>query len=171
MSEPDPRSGVSLAMLHVFYGRIASGKSTLAAEIAASPDSILISEDAWLHALFAEDLNDLDDFIRCSKKLRAAMQPHIVGLLNAGLTVVLDFAANTPQQRAWMKRMAQEAGVDHRLHVITTPDETCLARLRARNASGDHPFAVSEAQFHQFSKYVSLPSEEEGFNIISHDPT
>ncbi|MEO0773267.1 MAG: ATP-binding protein [Pseudomonadota bacterium] len=158
-------------MLHIFCGKIASGKSTLAAEIAKRSGHVLLSEDEWLHALYADELKTLDDYVRCSRKLRAAMGPHIVHLLNAGLSVVLDFAANTPQQRAWMKGIAKEAGVDHCLHLMTTPDETCLARLRARNASGDHPFAVSEVQFHAFSQHVSLPSEDEGFSIITHDPT
>ncbi len=154
----------------MFCGNIASGKSTLAAEIASAPGSILISEDAWLHALFSEELKTLDDYVRCTGKLRAAVGPHVVGLLRAGLSVVLDFSANTPQQRSWMKRIAKEAGVDHCLHVMTTPDEACLIRLRARNASGDHPFAVSEAQFHKISQLVSRPTEDEGFVTVLHGP-
>ncbi|MEO0371727.1 MAG: ATP-binding protein [Pseudomonadota bacterium] len=157
-------------MLHFFCGTVASGKSTLAAEIAASPGHVLLSEDAWLHALFADELKTLDDYVRCTRKLRTAMGPHVVELLRAGLSVVLDFSANTPQQRAWMKGIAQETGVDHCLHVMTTSDETCLTRLRARNASGTHPFAVSEAQFHEISQLVSRPAEDEGFVTVLHDP-
>jgi len=53
--------------------------------------------------------------------------------------------------------------------VMNMPDTVCLARLRARNVTGDHPFAVTEAQFEEFSAYFVAPTEAEGFNVILHD--
>lgn len=57
----------------------------------------------------------------------------------------------------------------HRLHVPVVPDELCLARLRARNAAGGHPFAVREARFHQFSSHFAAPSPDKGLNLVVHD--
>ena len=154
--------------LHLLCGKIAAGKSTLAQELAADPQTVLISEDAWLAALFAEQMTSGADYLRCSTKLQQAMTPHVKALLAAGVSVVLDFPANTVEQRAWMRAMVAETAAAHQLHVLDLPDEVCLARLHARNASGTHPFAVTDAQFHRFSKHFAPPGPEEGFHMVVH---
>lgn len=158
----------SQPVLHLVCGNIASGKSTLTAKLASRPATILISEDDWLATLFGHEMKTIADFGRCSAKLEAAMTPHIVSLLNAGLSVVLDFHANTIARRAWMRTILQATNAAHQLHHLDVPEEICLARLRARNAAGDHPFAATDEQFAQISKFFAPPTPEEGFNIIVH---
>ncbi|MBS0125973.1 AAA family ATPase [Thetidibacter halocola] len=157
--------------LHMLFGKIASGKSTLATRLSAAPGTVLMAEDVWLDALFADELKSLQDYARCSKKLRHVMGPHVAAVLNAGVSVVLDFPANTVAQRAWMRDILTRTETAHELHVLDASDEVCLARLRARNAAGDHPFAVSEAQFHEFSSYLTAPTRDEGFNLVFHHET
>lgn len=156
------------ATLHMICGKIASGKSTLTARLGAKAQTVVISEDDWLKKLFADEMKGLADFVRCSGKLRDAMAPHIVSLLREGVSVVLDFQANTVESRAWMREIFEEAGTPHLLHVLDTPDEVCLARLKARNASGDHPFAPTEEDFYRISKHFRAPTPDEGFNILIH---
>ncbi len=155
-------------MLHIICGKIGSGKSTLAAQLAAQTGTVLIAEDAWLNALFAEEMNTLSDYARCSTRLRGIMGPHISKLLQTGLSVVLDYPANTVEQRNWMRSILADADVAHQLHLLDLSDDVCLARLHARNALGEHPFAVTDAQFHQFTKHFTRPSPEEGFNVVVH---
>ena len=155
-------------VLHLICGKIASGKSTLAAELGRAPHTVVISEDHWLAALFSDEMASLPDFVRCSSKLEAAIGPHIEALLKAGVSVVLDFHANTIARRAWMRGVSQAAEVADILHYLDVPDHICLARLRARNASGDHPFAATEAQFRQVSKHFVAPKPEEGFTVEHH---
>lgn len=155
--------------LHLICGKAASGKSTLCAKLGAAENTIIIAEDAWLSALFGDQMTTLKDFARCSARLRSIVGPHVASLLRSGLSVVLDFHANTVASRAWMRTVFEAAKADHKLHVLDTPDEVCLARLRARNAAGAHPFATTEAQFHQLSKHFAPPSPEEGFTIITYE--
>ena len=155
--------------LHMICGKIGAGKSTLAAQLAQDTGALVIAEDKWLAALFSDQLATLQDYVRCSAKLRVIMGPHVAGLLNAGVSVVLDYQANTLDMRTWMRSILDAAQADHRMHVLTTPDAVCRERLRARNAAGDHPFAATEAQFHQASKYYVAPSPEEGFTLVMHD--
>lgn len=154
--------------LHMLCGKIASGKSTLAAELGRSDWCIVISEDAWLQALYAEEMREVADYMRCTSKLRSVMGRHIAALLNTGLSVVLDFPANTIEQRRWMRGILEQTRAAHVLHVLDVPDEVCLARLRARNAEGAHPFASSEAQFRRISAHLAPPSPDEGFNVVVH---
>ncbi len=151
--------------LHLLCGKIASGKSTLAEHLAQSEQSTIISEDQWLAELFKDELNSLQDYVTYSNRLRAAMKPHIVGLLQRGQTIVLDFAANTKGQRAWMRSIIEKSSCSHVLHFLNTADEICLERLKERNARGEHDFQATEEQFQQFSAYFTPPSEDEGFSI------
>src|SRR5215471_9667592 len=112
MSVPDRRP-----TLYLLCGKIAAGKTTLARQLAARPATLLISEDHWTSTLFAGDLKTIEDYARLSTRLRAAMAPHIVAILRQGLSVVLDFAANTVKQRAWAKSVIETAQVPHELHV------------------------------------------------------
>jgi predicted kinase len=152
----------------MFCGKIAAGKSTLAASLASAPGIVLIAEDDWLNALFADELVSLPDYVRCSSKLRPIMGPHVAALLNAGVSVVLDFPANTVEQRRWMRGILENTTASHQLHLLDAPDEVCLDRLRTRNSLGDHPFAVTEAQFRLFSGHFAGPRPEEGFNLVRH---
>jgi predicted kinase len=154
--------------LHILCGKIASGKSTLAARLGALPGTVLVAEDAWLDALFSNELRSLDDYVRCSTRLRSIMGPHVAALLTAGVSVVLDFPANTPGQRRWSRQIIDTTGVSHTLHFLDVSDDLCLARLRARNAAGAHPFKVTEAQFHEFTRHFSPPAAEEGFTVLRH---
>lgn len=159
-----------MAMLYLISGKIGAGKSTLAKQLAARPATLLISEDHWTSHLYPEELKTLDDYRRLSARLRAAMAPHIVAILRQGLSVVLDFPANTPTQRGWMRELIEAAGVAHELHLLDMPDALCLERLHRRNASGEHPFHVTDAEFAQFTRYFVPPSADEGFNLVIHTP-
>ena len=154
--------------LYLLCGKIAAGKSTLARQLAARPQTLLIGEDHWTSTLFADDLKTIDDYAKYSARLRAAIAPHIVDILRQGLSVVLDFQANTVRVRAWMRQIIDAAQAAHELHVLDVPDRICKQRLRQRNASGEHQFEVSDAEFEQFTRYFVPPTPEEGFNVVIH---
>ena len=153
-------------ILHLVCGKIAAGKSTLCARLAAAPGTILIGEDCWLKRLFGEEMKEVADYVRVAARLRAAMGPHVSDLLKAGVDVVLDFPANTVATRAWMKGVAEAAGAEHRLHWLDVPDEICRERLRRRNEAGDHDFAATDAQFDLITGYFQPPRPEEGLEVV-----
>jgi predicted kinase len=150
-------------------GRIASGKSTLAARLAQAPNTVLLSEDHLLSRLYPGEIVTLDDYVRCTVRLRKAIGPHVRNLLGAGVSVVLDFQANTPAARAWMRELFEEAGARHQLHWLCAADAICRTRLHQRNASGTHEYQVSDADFDLFNGHVVPPAEEEGFNVVQHE--
>jgi predicted kinase len=131
---------------------------------------LLISEDHWTSSLFASDLRTIDDYGRFSARLRAAMGPHVVDILRQGLSVVLDFPANTISNRHWMRSLISEANVAHELHLLDVPDTICKQRLQERNRGGEHPFQVSEAEYDLFTSYFVPPGPREGFNVVVHTP-
>ncbi len=151
----------SSATLHFLCGKIASGKSTLAQQLVRGQQAVLLSEDTWLAALYPGQITQLADYIEKSSLLKSALELHLVTLLRQGVTLVLDFPANTPVQRRWLKGLAEQAGCSYCCHVLDVSDEECKRRLAARNLSGKNPFTTSAEQFDLITAHFSYPSEEE----------
>ena len=164
MSASDPIASVS-GTLHLVCGKIGAGKSTLCTRLAAKPDTILVGQDRWLSTLYPEELKTIPDMIRYSARLRSVMGPHVSELLRSGLSVVLDFPANTVDLRRWMLGVAEDAHAPHVLHYLDLPDETCRSRLRRRNEEGRHEYVVSDAEFDAITAYFQPPGEAEGLTI------
>lgn len=154
------------AVLHLVCGKIGSGKSTLTKHLALKPMTVLISEDDWLARLYPNEIHAIADYVRCAARLRGVMAGHIEALLTAGMSVVLDFPSNTASTRGWARDIFEKADASHRLHYLDVPDDVCKARLRARNASGGHPFETSEEEFDQITRHFVAPLADEGFDVV-----
>ena len=163
-----PAANARLATLHMVCGKIGSGKSTLARQLAAGPGTVLVSEDSWLAGLYPGEMQSVADYVRCSARLKGLMGAHVQALLSTGVSVVLDFPANTVAQRSWMRGLIQRSGAAHRLHLLDVPEQVCRTRLRLRNGAGTHPFATSDTQFDLISRHFVPPSPTEGFDLLRH---
>ncbi len=159
------------ATLYLLAGKIAAGKSTLARRLANEHAAVLICEDEWLVRLEAR-IESFEDFIIHARRLRAALTPHVIQLLTLGTSVVLDVAANTPKDRAWMRPLFEAAQARHELHYVDASDEMCKARLRLRNETkpaGLYWGHVAEELFDPVMRLLVPPTEPEGFNVIRHE--
>lgn len=158
------------ATLYCIYGNIAAGKTTLARKLAAQHGAVLLCEDEWLVRLEAE-IETFDDFRKHARRLRDAIGPHVVELLRLGVAVVLDFPANTVNDRAWLRALFEAANAAHELHVLEAPVDLCKARLHTRNETkpkGLYFGFVPEETFEPVMRLLAPPTEAEGFNIIRH---
>jgi predicted kinase len=155
--------------LHLLCGKVAAGKSTLARTLAGD-GALLVAQDPWMAQLYPTELRTIEDYLKLSARLRAAMTPHLVDLLRAGLSLVLDWPANTVASRRWMRGLAEAGGANAQLHWLDVPDRQCLARLDARNAGGVHEFNVTHGEFAELARYFEPPHEGEGLPIMRHAP-
>ena len=158
-----------MAKLIFFCGKMASGKTTLAKELAARERAVALNQDQLLERLFPGEIVDVPSYVKHSSRLNSAIGPHVCALLTMGTSVVLDFPGNTKKQRAWFRELFEQAGVAHELHFIDAPDALCKRQLRER--SKDLPPGTpwtSEAEFDLIMNHFLPPSEDEGFNVIRH---
>ena len=157
----------SKGKLILFCGKMGAGKTTLSKSISAEPKSILISEDEWLSSHYAEQINSFEDYLSYSQKIKPFIKEHIQSILTAGITVVLDFPANTLNQRQWLLSLSNEIGSEHELVYVNVTDEVCLAQISNRRK--DQPeraqFDTPEV-FRQVTSHFQAPSESEGLNIV-----
>ena len=131
-----------------FCGKMASGKSTLARDLAKQENAVLLVQDEFLDALFPGEITDLAGFLRCSARLRSALAQPVCDLLLRGISVVLDFPGNTKAQRVWVRELIERAHVEHELHFVDAPDALCKGQLAERSKSrpADAPW-TTEAEF------------------------
>jgi len=155
-------------VLHLISGKIASGKSTLAKSLAVEESAILLSEDHWLSRLYPDQIKSITDYVRLTHQIREVVGPLVIDMLGAGATVVLDFPANTPQDRQWLRNLADAAEVAHCVHYLEVDDDTCRDRLQLRNHRGEHEFAATDAEFDLITSYFQAPREEEGLQVEIH---
>lgn len=152
--------------LHFLCGKMAAGKSTLAHKLAETHGGILISEDLWLQRLYPEEIRTFEDYVKYSRRLKAVAGPHVEELLRHGMSVVLDFPANVPVTREWIRGIFERADVPHLLHFVDTSNEGCLARLAKRNRElPEGSMEMSEEAFHAITALFIAPTEAEGFTI------
>lgn len=152
--------------LHFMCGKMASGKSTLAKELAVKYDAILFCEDDILKTLYPNEINTISKYVMYSKRLKVMLKGHIVEMLKQGNNIVLDFPANTKEQRRWFRGVFEEAWVKHTLHLIDKDDDICKRQLsyRSKDLPKGLPF-TTEKEFNMITAYFEEPHESEKFNI------
>ncbi|MBK7599395.1 MAG: ATP-binding protein [Acidobacteria bacterium] len=157
------------AKLIFLCGKMAAGKSTLARELVQRENAVLLVQDELLDCLFPGEITDIPGFVKCSSRLNNALGPHVCALLSKGISVVLDFPANTKAQRTWFRDLFEGANAEHELHFIDASDALCKSQLKDR--SKDLPAGApwtTEAEFDAITMYFQPPSEDEGFNVVRH---
>jgi predicted kinase len=145
---------------------MASGKTTLSKKLRDEHGAILISEDVWLSKLYDDEIENFEDYIKYTRRLRGTLTEHIQALLNKELEVVLDFSANTIRQRAWFRELFETVGVEHTLHYVVASDELCKKQLkeRSKHLPKGAKFTTDE-EFEMVTQYFEEPLAEEGFNV------
>ena len=88
------------------------------------------------------------------------------GILNFGVSVVMDFPGNTKKPRAWFKEIFTENHIPHKLIYLKADDQLCLRRLEQRRQSSPECAKFdTEEVFRQVTSYFQAPSDDEDFNV------
>lgn len=162
-------SRMSAGKLIFFSGKMAAGKSTLARELAARDDAMLFVQDHWIETLFPNAVVNVATYLEYSGRINRLIAPLVVDLLTRGVSVVMDFPANTRNQRAWFNSLIEQAGAAHELHFLDTPDDICRSQLKARSAGLPAGTKwTTDEDFDLISSHFKAPAEDERFNVIVH---
>lgn len=152
--------------LYLLCGKMAAGKSTFAGAFSQQHDTLLLSEDEWLGALYPGEITDIKAYVNRSGRLKAALESLLVQLLARGHSIVLDFPANTIKQRAWLVNLAKSAQVDHKLFYLDVPDDICKTQLNKRAVEQPERAATDTPEmFDALAPYFEPPGESEALNV------
>jgi len=150
-----------------FCGNMGAGKSTLSKKTSVERNAVLISEDEWLESLYPKQILSFEDYLKYSSQMKPLVKSHVTRILKTGTNVVMDFPANTLNQRQWFRDLLSEAGSPHELIYLKSSDELCLNQIAQRRVEQPARAAFdTEATFHHVTKYFQEPQQNEGFNTI-----
>ena len=158
-----------MSKLFLFCGKMAAGKSTLAKQLAERENAVLLIQDELLDTLFPGLVINVASYLEYAGRVNTMIAPQVVAILSKGVNVVLDFPANTRNQRAWFRSIIEQSSADHELHFIDTPDAICKAQLRARSAHLPPGTKwTTDEDFELIASHFTPPAADEGFTVIRH---
>lgn len=156
-----------IGTLSFFCGKMAAGKSTRAKQIAEQCQAVLISEDLWLEKLYPAQVRCLSSYIEYSTRLKPIVKELVQSILTTGNDVVLDFPANTVNQRNWFRSIFAEIAAPHQLFYLARSDQHCLDQLAARRkAQPERVETDTEDMFWKMHSFFEEPSLEESFSLL-----
>lgn len=150
-----------------FCGKMGAGKSTQSKLLATERNAVLLSEDEWLSSLYPGQITNFDGYLKYSAQLKPLIKTHVQNILCTGTNVVMDFPANTRNQRRWFLDLVSEVGAKHELIHLNISNEQCLQQIAQRRLQ--HPERAlfdTEAVFNQVMQYFEVPDESENLNIV-----
>jgi predicted kinase len=147
----------SPARLVLICGLPASGKSTLARQLAATIPAIRLDKDEWTFAL-GLDVWDDEHRARVERQLWVLAQD----LLANGLSVILEWGHWARAERDEKRLGARALGVGVELHHLDAPLDVLIERAERRHASGEWSAApIAREHFEEWAAVFQPPDEEE----------
>ncbi|MGH8994881.1 MAG: AAA family ATPase [Acidimicrobiales bacterium] len=138
-------------------GLPASGKSTLARELASKIPAIRLDKDSWANQLGA-DVWDDEFRISLERQLWALAQE----LLAQGQSVILEWGHWARVERDEKRLGARALGAGVELHYLDAPLEVLIERADRRTTSGEWTASpMTRAHFEKWSTIFQPPDEEE----------
>lgn len=132
--------------VHLIYGYIAAGKTTLAKALERELPAVRYSPDEFMVTLFGEDPRE-DDFRKYQPRIYEMASAHWPQVIRCGVDVVLDYAFWPRWHRDAARAVATEAGADTKLYFVRCADDVALARALARNESLGGSLYINENTF------------------------
>ncbi|MBI1424759.1 MAG: AAA family ATPase [Gammaproteobacteria bacterium] len=157
---------VHVGTLILFSGKMGAGKSTKSRQVSQERNAVLISEDEWLSRLYPNKITSFDDYLHYSSLLKPLVKSHVLAILKTGTSVVMDFPANTVNQRKWFKELITEAAAPNELIYLNVSNDVCLRQIAKRRL--EQPERASydtESMFIEVTRHFQEPEKSEGFNL------
>ena len=147
----------SQTRLVLICGLPASGKSTLARQLADRIPAIRLDKDEWVTQL-GGDVWDHAFRVRVESQLWALT----LDLLAQGQSVILEWGHWARGERDEKRLGARSLGVGVELHFLDAPLEELIERADHRTASGEWTAEpMTRAHFEEWSTIVQPPDDEE----------
>ena len=146
--------------LVLLCGLPASGKTTLARELADAYGAVRLNPDEWESAL---DVDPFDEGFQA--RLEAEFWELTQRLLVLGTSVVLEWGFWARSERDEKREAARALGVAVELRFLDAPHEELVRRVVARHAAGG--IAITESHMERYRSVFQPPTDAE---LALYDP-
>lgn len=153
-----------MAKIHLIYGRLCSGKTTLAKELAALEKAVVLSCDELMLAIFPEDGLG-NSYEEISTRAKEYLWKKAFEMNAAGVNVILDWGFWTKSAREDALSRCRERNIPFVRHLIDIPDEEWHRRIEKRNQAVRlglrQDYLVDEGLYKKFFSRYEAPSRDE----------
>jgi predicted kinase len=146
--------------LVLLCGLPASGKTTLARELADAYGAVRLNPDEWESAL---DVDPFDEGFQA--RLEAEFWELTQRLLVLGTSVVLEWGFWARSERDEKREAARTLGVAVELRFLAAPYDELVSRVVARHAAGG--IAITESHMERYRGIFQPPTDDE---LALYDP-
>ena len=146
-----PKKQTRLVLL---CGLPASGKTTLALELADAYDAVRLNPDEWEVALGVDPFDEA-----FQARLEAAFWELTQRLLVLGTSVVLEWGFWARSERDEKREVARALGVAVELRFLDVPYEDLVKRVADRHGAGG--IAITERHMERYRAIFEPPTDEE----------
>src|SRR5271156_341518 len=149
----DPRA----AILVLMAGLPAAGKTTRAAELAATHQALRLTPDHWMIPLFGDPMAGGKRWVLEGRLISVALQ-----VLRLGTSVALDYGLWDRDERSALRWLARSAGAACQVVYLPVDKDVQLNRIARRQATAPHQtFPMSEADVDQWREQFQVPDAAE----------
>ena len=161
--------------MHLICGKICSGKSYYARELARRENAVILSCDDLMLGLYPPLLGDRHDEV--AAKAREYLHARALDILRTGTSVILDWGFWKKDDRQRVQQFYEEKGLKVHWHYMDTSDEVLLERIDLRNeqvlAGRNRSYYVDEGLFRKMTFNFEKPDNgemDENWIVVSdHD--
>lgn len=144
-------------------GKIGCGKSTYAEAIRLENQAVILSVDEIMLSLFGQDAGGMHDIY--TERTQQYLLDKSVELIEAGISVILDWGFWTREKRNAVKAFFRERSILCELHYIDLRDEVLKIRIEQRNTAGlageNDAYFVDDGLAEKCSELFEVPAADE----------
>ena len=122
-----------MAAVYLICGKLCCGKSTYAKQLKETHRAVVLSADEIMLAVFGLYAGERHD--EYAANVRAYLFEKSLELIQADVSVILDWGFWTKAARCEAKAFYQSRGIECELHYLDINDEVWQARINQRNQS------------------------------------
>lgn len=146
--------------LVLLCGLPASGKTTLARELAEAYGAVRLNADEWELALGVDPFDE-----GFQVRLEAQFWELTQRLLTLGISVILEWGFWARSERDEKREAARALGVAVELRFLDAPYDELVRRVVARHAAGG--IAITESHMERYRSHFQPPTDDE---LALYDP-
>jgi hypothetical protein len=160
---------VAARRVHLLYGLVGSGKTTLARALCADGKAVRFTLDEWMIRLYPGLSFYTAEYGNRTVIVKDLIWSVAEQVLRSGVDVVLDWNSWSRERRAWTVQRAAAIPAEVILHRLDASigQATARAEGRSRDPCAVYVHSIGREGNEHLASIMEPPSKAEGFSIVS----